>query len=64
LENHINEETQMAAIKLTGASSTTLKDIWPTLNWPKLNKHILRLQMRIAKAGKESEAECELCNVF
>jgi RNA-directed DNA polymerase len=55
LENHINEETQMAAIKLTGASSTTLKDIWPTLNWPKLNKHILRLQMRIAKAEREGK---------
>lgn len=43
----------MSAIKLTGAASTSLKDIWPTLNWAKLNKHVLRLQVRIAKAERE-----------
>ena len=45
----------MTATKLTGASSTTLKDIWPTLNWPKFNKHVLRLQVRIAKAEREGK---------
>ena len=42
----------MAATKLTGASSAMLNDIWPTLEWSKLNKHVLRLQMRIAKAER------------
>lgn len=45
----------MSATKLTGAASTMLKDIWPTLNWPKLNKHVLRLQVRIAKAEREGK---------
>lgn len=45
----------MSAIKLTGAASTTLKDIWPTLNWIKINKHVLRLQVRIAKAEREGK---------
>jgi len=53
MENHINGAMQMSAIKLTGAASTTLKDIWPTLNWAKLTKHVLRLQVRIAKAERE-----------
>lgn len=40
---------------LTGAASAMLKDIWPTLKWPKINKHVLRLQMRIAKAEREGK---------
>lgn len=43
----------MTATKLTGASSTMPEDIWPTLQWSKLKKHVLRLQMRIAKAERE-----------
>lgn len=43
----------MTAITLTGASSAELKDSWGTLNWPKLQKPVLRLQMRIAKAERE-----------
>jgi len=41
--------------KLTGASSAMQKDTWPTLNWPKINKHVLQLQMRIAKAEREGK---------
>ena len=37
---------------VTGASSTESKDIWPTLDWLKLQKFVLRLQMRIAKAER------------
>ena len=55
MENHINGAMQMTATKLTGAASTTLKDIWPALNWAKLNKHVLRLQVRIAKAEREGK---------
>ena len=32
-----------------------LNDIWLTLEWPKLKKHVLRLQMRIAKAEREGK---------
>ncbi|CAL7961878.1 RNA-directed DNA polymerase [Gammaproteobacteria bacterium] len=43
----------MTAIILTGASSTLPKDIWPIINWSRLRKQVLRLQMRIAKAERE-----------
>jgi RNA-directed DNA polymerase len=56
MENRINGETQMSAKRtLTGAASVMLKDIWPTLKWPKINKNVLRLQMRIAKAEREGK---------
>ena len=55
MENCINEETQMTAITMTGASSEQLKDIWPSLEWPNIKKQVLRLQMRIAKAEKEGK---------
>ena len=55
LENHISEETQMTAIKLPGASSTLPKDIWSSLKWSNCHKHVLRLQMRIAKAEREGK---------
>lgn len=42
----------MTATQLTGASSTLPKDIWSSLNWPKIKKHVLRIQMRIAKAER------------
>ena len=45
----------MTATSLTGASPTMPKDIWSTLAWPKLNKLVLRLQMRIAKAEREGK---------
>ena len=45
----------MTATKLTGAASAEQKDIWQTLNWPNINKHVLRLQMRIAKAEREGK---------
>ena len=53
MENHINGEKQMTAMQLTGAASTMPNFNWTTLNWPKFKKHVLRLQMRIAKAEKE-----------
>lgn len=55
MKNRINEETQMTATLLAGASSTMPKDIWPTLEWPKLSKLVLRLQIRIAKAEREGK---------
>ncbi|MBY0413541.1 MAG: group II intron reverse transcriptase/maturase [Bdellovibrionales bacterium] len=45
----------MTAITLTGASSEQPNDIWPSLNWPKLKKQVLRLQIRIAKAEREGK---------
>lgn len=53
MENCINEETQMTAITLTGASSKQQNDIWSSFNWSKIKKQVLRLQIRIAKAGRE-----------
>jgi len=35
----------------TGASSTLSK--WKTIDWQTVEKHVLRLQMRIAKAIRE-----------
>lgn len=43
----------MTATKLTGASSTTPKEGWNTLVWPVVQKHVFRLQVRIAKAERE-----------
>jgi RNA-directed DNA polymerase len=37
----------------TGASSTKPKDGWSTYAWPLIQKHVFRLQMRIAKAERE-----------
>jgi RNA-directed DNA polymerase len=53
MENCINEETQMTAITLTGASSKQKKDIWSSLGWQNIKKRVLRLQIRIAKAERE-----------
>jgi len=40
------------SVKLTGASSGLGKP-WNSINWSKINAHVQRLQMRIAKAVKE-----------
>ena len=40
------------SVKLTGASSALGKQ-WNSINWRKINAHVQRLQMRIAKAVKE-----------
>lgn len=45
----------MTAIQLTGAASTKPKDSWSTLEWPKIQKHVLRFQARIAKAEREGK---------
>jgi len=49
----MNEETQMTADYSAGASSTTRCSTWQTIPWSKATAHVLRLQMRIAKAERE-----------
>ena len=49
----MNEETQMTAGQPAGASSTPHYKTWPQLPWSKIEMHVLRLQMRIAKAERE-----------
>ena len=44
-------------IPLAGASSIMQKDIWPSINWSNAKKHVLRLQMRIAKAVREGRQQ-------
>jgi len=39
----------------TGASSAELKKDWSCLPWPTLQKHVFRLQVRIAKAEREGK---------
>jgi len=39
-----------------------LKDIWTTLSWSKLQKYVLRLQVRIAKAEKEGKRGLLTCS--
>ena len=51
----MNEETQMTAAQAAGASSTKRKHQWQTLPWPKVEAHVLRLQIRIAKAEREGK---------
>jgi RNA-directed DNA polymerase len=41
----------VAAISLTGASSTSAK--WDSINWKNTEAEVYRLQMRIAKAVSE-----------
>lgn len=43
----------MTADNSAGASSTTRCSTWQTIPWPKAKAHVLRLQMRIAKAERE-----------
>jgi len=54
LENHHDEETQMTAmaLPLTGASSTCIES-WDNIVWSTVEKHVRRLQIRIAKATRE-----------
>ena len=51
----MNGETQMTEMvkSLTGASPTRGDDTWKTLKWSKINAHVFRLQVRIAKAERE-----------
>ena len=54
----MNEGTQMTEMitSLTGASSTTREDdTWKSLDWAKINSHVFRLQVRIAKAEREGK---------
>lgn len=56
LENRINGETQMTTLNnhsMIGASPTMPKKDWSTYDWSMLQKHVLRLQVRIAKAERE-----------
>ena len=53
MENRLSEETQMAAVKYTGASSTRRQDNWETLPWPDIQSQVFWLQTRIAKAERE-----------
>lgn len=55
LENFIYEGKQMTAITLTGAPSPSPKDTWNTLAWPKIQKQVLQLQVRIAKAERNGK---------
>ena len=49
----MNEETQMTVEKSAGASSAKHPTNWQGLPWSKIQAHVLRLQMRIAKAERE-----------
>jgi len=51
----MNEETQMTVVQTTGASSAKRNTTWSGLSWDKIEAHVLRLQMRIAKAERESK---------
>lgn len=39
----------------TGAPSTRIKTKWQSIDWHKVEKHVRRLQMRIAKAVREGK---------
>ncbi len=52
MENRSNKGTQMTAINSTGASLAKRSNKWPQ-KWTKIWAHVLRLQMRIAKAERE-----------
>ena len=43
----------MTVVNSTGASSAKRKTNWEDLKFPKIEAHVLRLQMRIAKAERE-----------
>ncbi len=63
LKNLLNEGKQMTLTKLlTGAPSAELKS-WNAINWDKVERHVRRLQVRIAKAigvaGFSPESLCE-----
>jgi RNA-directed DNA polymerase len=49
----MNEETQMTAGQPAGASSALHQKAWPKLPWSKIEVHVFRLPMRIAKAERE-----------
>lgn len=51
----MNEETQMTAGNPAGASSATRFNTWQSIPWVKAKAHVLRLQMRIAKAEREGK---------
>jgi RNA-directed DNA polymerase len=52
----MNEETQMTTIAISaGASSTLTSKTWDNLSWDKINKQVIRLQIRIAKAEREGK---------
>lgn len=55
LENLKYGETQMTAMKIAGASPAKRKHTWQHLPWSKMNAHVFRLQVRIAKAEKEGK---------
>ena len=48
LSNLLHEEKQMTVKVSTGASSASLN--WDAINWRTVQKHVRRLQIRIAKA--------------
>ncbi len=53
LENFINGETQMMTSFEVSASSYGAQ--WKSINWKAIKQHVLKLQMRIAKATREGK---------
>jgi len=51
----VNGETQMTAVKTAGASSIKPNHDWKAIKWSRVKKHVLRLQMRIAKAERDGK---------
>jgi RNA-directed DNA polymerase len=49
------DETQMTEVSQSSAgASPTMSSDWSANNWHKIEQHVKRLQVRIAKATKES----------
>jgi len=53
LKNFIQGETQMMISKEISVSPDSAQ--WQFINWKTVESHVLKLQMRIAKATRESK---------
>jgi RNA-directed DNA polymerase len=53
LKNFIQGETQMITFNEVSASSYRIQ--WQSINWKAVEQHVLKLQMRIAKATREGK---------
>ena len=53
LKNFIQGETQMITFNEVSASSYGAQ--WQSINWKAVEQHVLKLQMRIAKATREGK---------
>jgi RNA-directed DNA polymerase len=56
LKNFIQEETQMMTSNEVSASSYCTQ--WQSINWKAVEQQVLKLQMRIAKATRETLYGC------